>query len=339
MNKLNTQLIFFLLAAFLFSLSGCVGTDSQVRLPDQIINSPDDLPGNLASLQVFLIRKQGNQYSGILTTLDRETQTEIELEKNGRDLRLSDDKTLLVYSKLETVEEEFRSSIRLLDLETGRDRQVILWPEILSDSLIDSPSFIPGIDRLVFSITYYDSDTETLGTIDLDGNNLQILETPPNTFNTAPLVSPDGEKILVICEGIDQDSGQPGFMLCIMDRDGSGRIRLTKDGDMHGTYLFTPDSQAIIFSESEWGGLLGLVNQPRYEIKGMDVDGKNLHTILDWHRAVIILALSDDGREIVFLDVPEERKLPHLYIIDIEGENLRHLAYFDQFLAEWYGEN
>jgi Tol biopolymer transport system component len=83
---------------------------------------------------------------------------------------------------------------------------------------------------------------------------------------------------------------------------------------------------------------LGLVNQPRYEIKGIDVDGKNLHTILDWRRAVIVLALSDDGNQIVYRDVSEEGKPPQLYIIDIDGENLRHLAYFDQLLAEWYGK-
>ena len=339
MNKFKPHLlIFILLAAYSFSFSGCIGTDSQVKLPDQILNSPDDLPGNLTSLQVFLIRNQDNQFSGILTTLDRKEQTDIELEKNGRDLKLSGDKTQLVYSKVETVEEELRSSIRLLDLENGTDRQVILWPEILSDSLIANPSFIPGMDRLLFSITNFDTDTTALGSIDLDGANLQVIDTPPNTISKAPVVSPDGEKVLVLCEGIDQDSGQPGFMLCIMDRDGSGRTRLTKDGDTHGTYLFTPDSQSIIYSETEWGGLLGLVNHPRYEIKGMDVDGKNLHTILDWHRAVIVLALSDDGREIVFMDVSEEGKPPQLYIIDIDGENLRHLAYFDQLLAEWYGE-
>ena len=339
MNKFKPQLLtLILLAAFIFSFSGCIGTDSTIRRPDQILNSPDDLPGNLATLEVFLIRNQDNQFSGILTTLDRKNQSEIKLEKNGRDLKLSADKTLLVYSKVEKVEEELRSNIRLLDLETGRVRQVIMWPEILSDSLIATPNFIPGMDQLVFSISNFDTDTTGLGSIGLDGSNLQVIDTPQYTLNKAPLVSPDGEKILVFCEGIDQDSGQPGFMLCIMDRDGSGRTRLTQDGDSHGTYLFTPDSRSIIFSESEWGGLLGLVNQPRYEIKGIDVDGKNLHTILDWRRAVIVLALSDDGNQIVYRDVSEEGKPPQLYIIDIDGENLRHLAYFDQLLAEWYGK-
>jgi Tol biopolymer transport system component len=340
MNRFKPQISFLiLLAAILFSLTGCIFTGSRARLPDQILNSPDDLPENLGVLQVFLTRNQDNQVSGILTTLDRNIQSDINLEKNGRELKVSEDKTKAVYSKVETIDEEFRSSIWLLDLNDGTKSQVIVWPEILTDSSIADPNFFPGMEKLIFSIAWNNDNTIGLGSIGLDGGNYQVIDTPRNTFSEGPVVSPDGEKILVLCEGIDKDSGKPGFMLCIMNNDGSGRIRLTNDGNYHGTYLFTSDNKSIIFSEAEWGGLLGIIDKPRYEIKRIDIDGKNQQTILEWHRAVNVLALSDEGTEIVFMDRPEGAKPPKLYLIDVDGQNLRHLAYFDQFLAEWYGEN
>ena len=325
-----------ILVALIFSQSGCKITDSESKLPDQVINSAEDLPANLAPSQLFLSKNLNNLTSGHITTLDRENLIDFTLDNDGRHLKVSKNRTQVVYSLVETINEEFRSGIWLLDLNSGIEQRVILWPDKMSDISLDNPNFFLDGEKLIFSITWYDTNTIGLGSIDLDGNNLEIINTPSQTFSEGPIVSPDGEKVLVLCEGIDQDSGKPGFMLCVMDSDGSRRRRLMRDGSYHGTYLFTPDSQSIIYSEAEWGGLIGLINRPRYQINRIDIDGKNQHTILDWHRAINVLALSEDGNEIVFMDRPESGKTSRLYIIDQKGTNLRHLAYFDEILADWY---
>jgi len=331
--------VLMLLSVFILSLTGCVLTGSRARTPDQVYKSPENLPKYLGVIKIFLTRKKNNQVSGFLTSLDREYQSEITLEKNGRELRISRDSTLAAYSKVETIEGEFRSSIRLLDLENGTDSQVILWSEILTDSSITDPNFYPEMEKLIFSINWNDKNTIGLGSIGLDGTNYHQIDTPLHTFSEGPVVSLDGAKILVLCEGMDLESGKPGFMLCIMANDGSHRIRLTTEGNYHGTYLFSPDSKSIIYSEDEWGGILGLVNHPRYEIKRIEINGQNEHTILEWHRAVNVLALSRDGTEIIFMDRFEEGEIPRIFIVDAYGQNLRHLAYFDEFLTDWYGEN
>jgi len=336
MNRPKHKLLsLLLLFATFISLSACIITGGGSRLPDQVLNSSDDLPANLVPIQIFLSGNQNERASGHLTTLDRQHQTDIELDNDGRDMNVSWDKTHVVYSFVETVNEEFRSSIWLLDLENGTERRVILWPDKFTDISLGDPNFYPDGDRLIFSITWYDMDTTGLGSIDLDGNNLEIIDTPQRTFNEGPKISPDGEKILVLCEGIDRDSGKPGFMLCIMNKDGSRRRLLMEDGSYHGSFLFTPDSQSIIYSEAEWGGLIGLINKPRYQINSIGIDGKNQQTVLMWHRAINVLALGKDGGEIIFMDRPESGKATKIYIIDKDGTNLRHLAYFDDFLADW----
>jgi Tol biopolymer transport system component len=293
----------------------------------------------LTKIPIDLYGEKENQTVGYTTPLDRSNPIEFTLGNKGRDLKFSPDRTLVVYSFTETVEDELRSSLWLYDLNSGEEKRLILWPEKLTDTSLTNPNFYPDGNKLIFSIRDIKANSTSLGSINLDGTEIESINTPSRTLSTGPVLSPDGEKILVLCEGVDKDSGQPGFMLCIMDKDGSNRLRLTEQGDFHGTYMFSPDSQTVIYSESEWGGILGLFNPPRYEIKQIDINGKNVETILEWHRAVNVMALSTSGTEIIFMDRYDEKEHPGLYMIDITGENLRHLAYFDEFLADWYSSD
>ena len=68
----------------------------------------------------------------------------------------------------------------------------------------------------------------------------------------------------------------------------------------------------------------------------MDVDGENKRNILGWD--VGILGFSEDGKEIIFESRPDQDDFWGIYIINIDGSNLRHLAYLDDFLAEWYAD-
>jgi len=339
MQRYLRRSFFLILYLSVAILSGCKIIDKKLQYPLKEITAPGDLFTDLAQVQIALSRKKDDQTIGYITTLDRSEQIEFALINKGRELKVSPDGSLVVYSFTETIGGELRSSLWLYDLNSREEKRVILWPDKLSEITLANPNFFPDGGNLIFSITEYETDTTSLGSIDLDGANLKLIDTPAKTLSTGPIVSPDGEKILVLCEGLDKDSGQPGFMLCIMDANGSHRFRLVENGDYHDTYLFTPDSQFIIYSELEWGGLFGLGNPPHYEIKRIDINGKNEKTILKWYRDVNVLALSEDGTEIIFRDRFEERKPSKLYIIGIDGQNLRHLVYFDEFLANWYGDD
>ena len=74
--------------------------------------------------------------------------------------------------------------------------------------------------------------------------------------------------------------------------------------------------------------------QGNFNIQNLETDQKTL--LLDW--AVSVLGFSDDGNEII-IKARKNRKSPRgIYIINSDGTNLRHLAYFDAFLEEWYAD-
>ena len=320
--------------------------DSSTHLSAQSINSPEQLPSDLVKTKIVFRKRQDGSNWLYLTNLGGPTIEDNLVKLNGSDPELSPEAEYLVYRLLRDTSEEgndkesdYRSSIWIRDLSDGTEREIILWPERFEVENIGLPNFFPSGDKLIFSNTKFDTNQYNLATINLDGSNLEIIETKPNTFNELPAISPDGEKILVACEGFDADSGEWGFwMLCIMNLDGSERILLTNDGDNHGLGIFSPDSQTIFFSEIDWGGLLGLIDKPRYELKSNSIDGNNLLTILDWRWPFTLLAISEDGGEMVFMESPQDETPPRLYVVQTNGENLRHLTYFDDFLEEWYAE-
>jgi len=326
----------YLLVATILLMYGCSNLSSTPPLPFSTINTSEELPSNLFDIQLFFSRNQNDETSVHIATLERDEKTTITLQNEGDGVNKSPDGLYLVYRFGETIEGEYHSGIWIHDINEEVERKVILLSEEYTTVHVNNPSFFPDEEKLIFSITWFENDTIGLATVKMDGSDFQVIDTPQGKLNEGPKISPDGEKILVLCSGPDVDSGQPGFMLCIMNSDGAERILLTESGSYHGTYLFTPDSQTIIYSEAEWGGLIGLIDKPYYQIRRIDIDGKNLHTILDWHRAINVLALSDDGGEIIFMDRYDKGKTTKIYIVAKDGTNLRHLAYFDDFLADWY---
>ena len=68
----------------------------------------------------------------------------------------------------------------------------------------------------------------------------------------------------------------------------------------------------------------------------MDIDGDNKTLLLNWE--VGVRGFSDDGKDIIFEGRPDEKSPWGIYIINIDGTNLRHLTYFDEFLEEWYAD-
>jgi Tol biopolymer transport system component len=325
-----------LFVTILIFLSGCSIAGSSPPLSVSTIESPEDLPSNLSNIELLFSRNQNDKASVFITSLNREVESAITLKNEGGNVKLSQSGSYSAYRFGESVNGKNYSGIWIRDLKEGVERKVILWPEDNSVVQLNSPDFFPDEDKLIFSITWYKTDTVGLAAINRDGSDLQVSDIPQGTLNEGPKISPDGEKILVSWAGIDDDSGQPGFMLCIMNNDRSERILLTRNADSHGTGLFTPDSKKVVNSESEHGGTLGLLDKPYYQIRVMDNDGANNQTILDWNWPIYVLAISDDGEEVIQIDEPNDGSTDMIYVINIDGTNLRHLAYFDEFLADWF---
>ncbi|MGB2964426.1 MAG: hypothetical protein WBB69_10625 [Anaerolineales bacterium] len=201
------------------------------------------------------------------------------------------------------------------------------------DIFLTNPSFSYDGKNVIFTVTWFDSGNNGLAIVNQDGSNLRILNTNLR-LNEGPILSPDGELIIVTCAGIDVLSGSPGFQMCLLDKNGVFRKQLTNRGDLNSSYYFTPDGKQIVYSEAEFGGIFQIINQREDRMIVMDVDGDNKKAILEWD--VGIKGFSDDGKEVIFVSRPDKDGPRGIYIINIDGSNLRHLAYLDDFLAEWY---
>jgi len=334
-RRIKIVLLCILCLGLFAALSACAwAEDNKPPVPIRI-NQPKELSPKLAKTEFLLTKNENDETSAHITTLDRKKYDFIKLDLEGGGVELSPNGKYLVFEYGKVVDSEDRSGIWIRHLESGQEQEVFLWPEPSNEAYITSPSFSSDNTHIIFSISWFLRETVGLGKVDMDGKNLLVLETE-GSLNRGPVYSPDGKKILVMCGGRDKDTGQPGFMLCIMDSDGSNRRMITEDGDTHGSYHFTPDSEHIIYSESEFGGILGVINQPYYRIMTMDTRGDNKRTILNWDKPVGILKISNDGEEIIFFE--HDYHPLRIFVINRDGTNLRHLAYFDDFLTEWFPE-
>ena len=183
--------------------------------------------------------------------------------------------------------------------------------------------------------TWLDTNKNGLAIVNIDGTHLKILDTDLG-LNEGPMYSPDATYIVVTCAGLDEVTRKPGFQICLLDSNGRYKIHLTNRGDAHGYRSFTPDGSKIVFSEFIFGGLFGIINKQKDQFYIMDLDRENKTLLLNWEAGV--QGFSDDGQEIIFKGRPDQNSSWGIYIINIDGSNLRHLTYFDAFLEEWHSD-
>lgn len=335
----NTIIKALLILATISLVLGCQGVQRDTSIDIHQINNISDLSENLAGEMILFSKNVNNQTVVNIKKIGRYENKNFALKREGNNPELSGDGLFILFDSSKTIGGESHKGIWIHDVQDHTEHSVIVWPEKFTDVHISQPNFAPDGNSLIFSVTWLDEEEIGVATVNLDGSDLRIISKVKNDLNDSPRYSPDGNKIIVICAGRDKDTGQPGFMLCIMDSDGSNRKLLTEDGDVHGSYLFTPDSQKIVYSESEWGGIFDFRNRPYYRINIMDTDGNNKSTILDWDRPVRVMEISESGQEIIVLENDRDGMPTRLFVINRDGTNLRHLAYFDDFLADWFPED
>ena len=334
-KDLKTKKLFWLTFLLLISLSGvsCLDREEEVTLHVKELSSPSLLPGDLTHQKVYFVKNENDKSILHITNIGRSDNEQVVPKTEGNNFTLSPLSRNIAFDSSKKINDELRSGIWIYDLNNNYEENIVLWPNSFFKVSLSSPYFFPDEKTIIFDITWYEKDKFGLGILDLENDSLEILDKVSN-IGISPVVSPDGSKILTLCAGMDRDSHLPGFQLCIMNSDGTDHKILTHNGDSHGSYLFTPDNKHIVYTETETGGLLKIREKPYQRVYITDLEGSQHRKLLDFRGAV--RAISADGEDIILEGTPGEPYPWSIYLLSIDGMDLRHLSYFDDFLAKWY---
>lgn len=314
--------ILVLLLGVLVFLLGCsiFGNNESSSWQPVLILLPEELPATLASQKMLFYSTRDESIN--VVSLDRKFQMPLDIQ--GNYLKLSSDGNYLIYgTSLASLEVQ----IRLLNLLTGEDLVLFESKDVPGGVMelgISDPSLSPDGGSVLFQ---YNASSEEfgLGVYSLDDKTIQTVTNAG--FNSEPEFSPAGDKILFICEG----KKAIGFQICIMDRDGSDRQHLTDAAGGHDAW-FSPDGEHIVYQYSTRATLFQPSSESLYV---MDINGENVVRLVEGETH--LLAFSNDGKDVVYCLFPNEYDTCEgIYVVGLEGKNLRKLGYFDEeFFSQW----
>lgn len=311
----------------------CFGVPNFQEYRISEIQNPTDLADDLQDIQFQLLKR--GEFGSRVAILDlgfRRTQIYQNPEYLSR-VDLSPDSTQLVYVRMVSLDELKPIWLYLVDLESEVEVKIAGWNVNYDEISISNPSFNPDGESVLFTVTWYDTGMIGLARVQSDGTGLTILDTEL-PMNEGPVSSPDHSLIIVTCGGSGLTSGPPVFQLCLLDQKGGFIERLPQGGAGYNSYAFTPDGEKVVWTEFDFGGVFGILKKPQYRLIIHDLRSGDQDQLLDWE--VQILGFSPDGSELAFLGRRNPRTAWAIYLIRSDGTSLRHLAYFDDFLTEWY---
>ncbi|MBK7450914.1 MAG: hypothetical protein IPJ47_16435 [Anaerolineales bacterium] len=316
------------------TLVGCnLNNEANKNVPVEIIHSVDELSLTLSDQKGFFTSTELTLYNydevddNLLLSLDQ-AYSKI-LNVRGNQMRPSLDWKYLIYYSL--VGDSGDIAIKMFEVETGKIQVLFTSDDVpggVAHGGIRDPSFSSDGKSVLFQINF----TETkfgLGLYSLEEDTITLLAA--EGLNSRPQFSPTGDKILSICEGKKTN----GFQICIMNSDGGQRKRLTDVEGYHEAW-FSPDGQHIVYEHR----LTSFFRDPVVGLYAMDLSGDNVVKLVDG--ATHLLTFSSDGKDVVYCKFPEDVYKTEsficegIYVIGVDGKNLRKLAYFDEdFLSKW----
>src|SRR5438552_3594002 len=146
------------------------------------------------------------------------------------------------------------------------------------------PDFSPNGSRIAFSGRLPGATNDDIFSIGTDGTGLvQLTNEPAN--DSLPAYSPDGSKIAFI-------SGRSGLdQVWVMSSDGSGPSQLTFDDAFKGQVPdWSPDGSKIAYVAGDPG-----------DVRVMDADGSDQHTVIGGPTDDFGPAWSPDGQQLAFI--------------------------------------
>jgi Tol biopolymer transport system component len=332
--KSNLIAISFLIISFLL-VSSCQIIRKPENLPITTIERGSELSSDLTKI-LLLFSKNIDEKSLIYITDLAEKQTDsFTIHMEVEDISLSPDGQYLVFSSVEWHNYDLVTKLFLYDRKIDAAQNIIDWSFDKTEYFINTPSFATHENQIIFHTTWKNAEYSSLMFVNPENGEIKTI-LRENNLLIGPQVSPDGKKIITLCGGLDKLKNLPGFMICIMDINGNNKHTLTQHGGSHGSFLFTPDSKKVVYTEVEALRLIEHLRGPYRRVYTIDIDGKNREKLIDFEGS--IKAISPDGQDIILEGRPNKNYPHSIYIVDIDGQNLRHLTYFDEFLADWYPE-
>ena len=168
-----------------------------------------------------------------------------------------------------------------------------------------SPAWAPTGDVIAFSDNRFQ-----LYMVRLDGSRAVRLPIPGVSEVHHPTWSPDGRRIAFQCI-----VAAGNYDVCVVNRDGTGLVRLTSDDATQGSPAWSPDGRRIAFTTSS----------PQSQLALMAADGSSVTRLTDGFDP----AWSRDGAKLVFA------RDDGLFTIDVDGANLKRLTTGKPYAPAW----
>lgn len=327
-----STLILATLVVLLIS-SGCWSPDMIESPLVYEVLSPLELSEELRDVEFFLYKTGDFGSRVVVQNLALETLHSYETDRFINGVDLSSDGKYLIYNQVYRYGDVRADYIWRMNLETEEVLKIAGWKKDIIDFIVDAPSISADGKTVLFSLTDLNTGKDGLARVGIDGKGLQILDTTKRLV-FAPEASPDGSLIVVLCSGYGKEFNHTG--LCLLNGEGRFIRYIVDDDCFYGKSYFNPDGMSIVFSEVETKGLLGFIVPPEYTFYSIDLRTREKMRLLPWD--VGLLAFSPKGNEMIIIARKNPRSSSSIYIMSTDGTNIRHLAYYDKFLADWYSD-